>query len=740
MKKTTNPYNFLRNFCFRSPVLSLSFYEELIEKSSLEVNDIITLWDNPVIKEAIFLASKPLYDEIEKNISFSNFEKLATLKQSFLKYLFRASTRCTPFGLFSGIEIGEISDHTSLELKPVNSFKRRTSFDTGYLFNLAAKYSKEELIKENAVYYPNSSLYSYFNQYRFIDYSSEKNQRSYSIEGAHRNYYLDAIIDKSKTGSSYNELVASLVSDDITEDEASKFIDTLIDNQLLTNKIEVNITGNEDTFETLIKEMDSCNAPKELLSRLKSLQNSLDNLDLKVGNEIYLYNQIIEVVKELNIDYNPNYLFQTDLKLETENDQIDQKLVYQIKKVIPFLLKLDTYKENSNLQRFKNSFINRYEDQEVSLNQVLDIESGIGYIQNSLISDTTPFLKDITPSQKKKTTSRFELNEAEKIIIEKFLECKTRNTYTLDFKDEDFISISSNNRNLPDTLSAFTEIIENDKDNFIVLHNLSACAGKLLGRFTHIKEIEEYVKKITSIEEQMHPNKILAEIVHLPESRAGNILRRTHLRDYEIPYISKSTLSQENQIPINDLMVSVKNDRIVLRSKKLKKEIIPKLTNAHNYTLNALPIYEFLADLEFQNQRETLSFTWPSTLANHNFLPRVTYKNVILSKAKWKLNKDSIPGFLESSEKETLSFIEKWQSENNVPDFIQIVQSDNTLLINLKHLDSVLILKNILKKRSKIEIEEFLQMNNKFIRNTKNEYYTNECLFSFYNQLKLNKN
>ncbi|AUC16913.1 hypothetical protein BTO06_17945 [Tenacibaculum sp. SZ-18] len=740
MKKTTNPYNFLRNFCFRSPVLSLSFYEELIKKSSLEVNDLITLWDNPVIKEAIFLASKPLYDEIDKNVSISNFDKLATLKQSFLKYLFRASTRCTPFGLFSGIEIGEISDSTSLKLKPVDLFTRRTSFDTGYLFNLAAKYSKEESIKKNAVYYPNSSLYSYFNQYRFIDYSSEKNQRSYSIEGAHRNYYLDAIIDKSKTGSSYNELVASLISDEINEDEASNFIDTLIENQLLTNEIEVNITGNEDTFETLIKQIESCTASEELLSRLKSLQNSLDDLDLNIGNEIHLYDQIIKAVKDLNIDYNANYLFQTDLKLESVNNQLDRKIVYQIKKVIPFLLKLDTYKENGNLKSFKKSFINRYEDQEVSLNEVLDIESGIGYIQNSLISDTTPFLKDITPSQKRKTTYHFKLNEAEKIIIEKFLECKNKSTYTLNLKDEDFISIVSDIRNLPDTLSAFTEIIENDKGNFIVLHNLSACAGKLLGRFTHIKEIEEYVKKITSIEEKIHSDKILAEIVHLPESRVGNILRRTHLRDYEIPYISKSTLSQENQIHVNDLLVSVKNDRIILSSKKLEREIIPKLTNAHNYTLNALPVYEFLADLELQNQRESISFTWPSIIANHSFLPRVMYKNIILSKATWKLNKDTIPGFLESSEKETLSIIEKWQTENNVPDYIQIVQSDNTLLINLKHLDSLLILKNTLKKRRKIEIEEFLQMNNKFLRNTYGEYYTNECLFTFYNQLELNKN
>ena len=738
MKKTTNPYIFLRDFCFRTPILSLNFYEDLTKKSSFGLDDLKKLWGDPTIKEAIFLASKSLHDEIDKNIAVNNPKNTEKLKLSFLKYLFRASTRCTPFGLFSGMSVGKITDKTAIELNTIDFFKRKTSFDTDFLFNLATSYSKKEAIKKNAVYFPNSSLYPFYNQYRYVDYQSEKNQRSYSIEAVYKNEYLDSIIKQSEKGASYNELVDSLSSNEISKEEASDFIDSLIHNKILVNNVELAITGG-DTFDTLLSELEDCKNSSYNLENLYSFQKSLRDLDKKIGNNISNYDAIIEVVKELNIDYNPNYLFQTDLELTTTANEINQKVVYQLQKVIPLLLKINKYQENKNLVHFKNRFIQRYEDQEVLLNEVLDVESGIGYIQNSLVSDTTPFLKDITPTKKKQLTSQYELNEAEKIIVNKYLASQQNKETVLVLKEEDFDSILPENNYLPDTLSAFTEVIQNENDNLIVLYTLSASAGKLLGRFTHSKKVEEIVKKITAIEQQMHPDKILAEIVHLPESRVGNILRRNHLRDFEIPYISKSTLQQENQLNLNDLLVSVRNNKVVLRSKKLQKEILPKLTNAHNYSYNALPVYEFLADLELQNQRDSLGFSWPSTIAHYSFLPRVVYKNIILSKAKWKLNKDSIPEFLESNNNNTLSIIKNWQEENNVPDFIQIVNNDNTLLINLNHLDSVLILKDTLRKKGKITLEEFLQSSNTFVSNTKNEYFTNECLFTFYNQSKLNK-
>lgn len=82
----------------------------------------------------------------------------------------------------------------------------------------------------------------------------------------------------------------------------------------------------------------------------------------------------------------------------------------------------------------------------------------------------------------------------------------------------------------------------------------------------------------------------------------GNILFRPHIRDYEITYLIGSTLDDEHVIPASDLMVSVKGRKVVLRSRRLQKEIIPRLTSAYNYKGNTTPLYRFLCDLQSQNR------------------------------------------------------------------------------------------------------------------------------------------
>ena len=155
-------------------------------------------------------------------------------------------------------------------------------------------------------------------------------------------------------------------------------------------------------------------------------------------------------------------------------------------------------------------------------------------------------------------------------------------------------------------------------------------------------ELQDFVAEIVRHDEKGKTDSVYAEIVHLPEARIGNILFRPVLRQYEIPYLAGSILAREHQIPVSDMYISVRNGRIFLRSGKLNKEVIPRLSTAHNFSYNSLPIYHFLCDMQNQGLRGGLYFSWPQILQNEQYLPRVTYKNVIFSLARWIVKKEHI--------------------------------------------------------------------------------------------------
>src|SRR6185295_14637368 len=126
----------------------------------------------------------------------------------------------------------------------------------------------------------------------------------------------------------------------------------------------------------------------------------------------------------------------------------------------------------------------------------------------------------------------------------------------------------------------------------------------LLGRFCHSdRAMHDTVTANLAAEEALRPEVVFAEVVHLADGRLANISARPVLRQHEIVYLGRSGAPHDRQIPITDLLVSVRNGRVVLRSQSLGKEIVPRLTNAHNFVNGALGPYRFLASLQSQDSR-----------------------------------------------------------------------------------------------------------------------------------------
>ncbi|MFT4805172.1 MAG: hypothetical protein ACI9YE_002387 [Psychroserpens sp.] len=735
-KPYKNSYQILTQYVLRTPLAPFNFYQNTISKDLSSDSSFHQVLKSPVLREGIYLASPELYAQIikwEKGF-LKDAKKIERLKVAILKYTTRITTRCTPFGLFASCSSGSFGEATKVILQDQSTYKRCTRFDTTFLAQLSQILLEDKALQSELLFYPNTSLYKINDHYRYVEYRIHHKRRTYSLEGIIKTDVLELIIAQAQSGKTIKELAILLVDEDINLQEAIDFIEQLIHHQILVSELEITLTG-EDYLTRLMDRLKKLPASKGTYKKLLELQKSLNRLDHTIGNTIEHYKKPIKIAQELVPDLDTKYLFQTDCFSISSHNSLSKDIKKQLRKAFLLFNKLTVTSTGRNLVDFKTNFTKRFEESEVPLHLVLDAETGIGY--GSKKEDSNSILDDLQVGHTKpKRYQHVIWTDVDRMLHEKLIAATQQNNYVLSLKEEDFKDIPVNFSDLPDTLSSIIEVYK--KDQLFIKGAGGSSAVNLLGRFSHgTQELLDQVHHIVGIEEQINKDAILAEIVHLPEARTGNILQRPRFRNYEIPYLGKSSVPEEFQIPVEDLFISVKNKKIVLRSKRLNQQILPRLGNAHNYSGSSLPIYQFLCELQNENKRSWIGFEWNEIHKNLSFLPRVTCENMIFSKARWNIETATFKAILK--EQDIMKAISKWQSSLQLPDQVELVEGDNRLLIYLKNKASVNMLLHTVKSKSNFRLEEFLFEEKAVVNDQKGNSYCNQFVVSFYNKDQLKR-
>jgi thiopeptide-type bacteriocin biosynthesis protein len=242
-----------------------------------------------------------------------------------------------------------------------------------------------------------------------------------------------------------------------------------------------------------------------------------------------------------------------------------------------------------------------------------------------------------------------------------------------------------------------------------VLHSASGPSGaRLLGRFCHADdELRRLVRAHLAAEEAVHQDRVFAEIVHLPEGRVGNILCRPVLRGYEIPYLGRSGAPADRQLPLSDLLVSVRDERIVLRSRRLGREVVPRLTTAHNHVTRGLGVYRFLCALQSQHVSPGVTWDW-GPLAQAPFLPRVVSGRVILSRARWNLTGDDLAAFREPPGAGQFAAVQRLRERCRMPRYVALADGENELAADLDNVLSLEMLAHEVRGRAYAALVEMV--------------------------------
>ncbi len=740
MHKTYSPFS---NIVLRTPSYSLDYFKQLVENdTALE-----ELCKQPDFQEALYIASPELYSEMLKwlNGNVKEGKDLDKLKQSLYRYLARMSTRSTPFGLFAGLTTIKLNGANGNEEVPSKDSAKRyrlTRPDMNFACALGQKLSKQSEIKNQLKFYPNNSIYQSGEKLRYVEYTyGAKSRRLHQVTAIDKNVYVERILQAAESGALINDLAKLIVEDDIAENEATDFVNELIDSQLLVSELEPSTTE-ADYWSFLISKLEAIKGCESIVLTLKEVRDILSNLDKKpAGASIESnYGKIKEFLSQFEVSFEEKYLFQTDMLLSDEYSGLNDKISDDVLEGMDILNKLSVAAQETNITKFASEFYKRYEERELPLLKVLDPEAGIGYPVNLAIeSDISPLLNDLALPSKADTNSQLNWNGIQLFLLKKYQESLKNSSFSVELTPEELKAFSDDKSDLPSTISAMVQLLPPEKHNEEDRVLLTSVGGDsalcLIGRFCHTsKELYSHAKEMANKEQELAGNALVAEVVHLPEARTGNILMHPEFYDYEIPYLAQPSVKAEYALELSDLMVSVRQNKVFLRSKKLNKQILPRLSNAHNFSFNTLPAYRFLCDLQLQGKRGGVGFSWGTFANEYEFLPRVTYKNLIFSLAAWNISKKDIEHLFKISDdaellKETLS----WCVNNRIPQRVTLVDSDNELAIDFKSLLSVKTLLKLVKKRAQFKLQEFLyDSSNSPIKNSKGEGFANQLVLSFY--------
>ncbi|TGE28115.1 lantibiotic dehydratase [Hymenobacter metallicola] len=710
------PLEFIDEVIVRSPVYT---YREKINSE-----DVLVLLEDSFFMEAIYIASPLLHDECVKlkEGRVKTSKEKTKIVNSLYRYITRMTTRSTPFGLFSTCGVAIWGDSEGKETQEIQrSRARHTRLDMHLLYTLVTPILLLPDVQKHLKYFPNSSHYTIGSEVRYIEYTYKYGLRKYKISGVTRNKYIDIILGNSRGGLSRGQMVGLITACAISREQSEQFVDDLIQSQLLVSDFEVALTSKVDFAEQIQKHLqelyDASGSPEihVALNVFSEIIQDVKNLDHNKVNDVRLYRNIIQKMRSINPRIEESKAFHIDSYQVGAKPVIEKKHQDELIELLQYLKSLNAGARdvNDHLESFKKKFVHRYDSQAILLADVLDNDYGIGYPINKR-AGSAPLVDDI-PFNVKVRDSHFRLDAKEKWLLTILRERENKDAYSIALDKQKLPTYNQDDsfRDVPATLSAMFRLL-NDEDKSILFEGFFGPSGvSVLGRFAHGNpEIGNIVERVVAAEEKALENCVFAELVHMPDNRITNIIKHPVFRKYEIPYLAKSSVEDDFTIGINDLFVKVENNEIILFSKRLNKRIIPCKSHMHNHYTNSLPLYHFLGDLQSQGMDRSINFTWGSLMQLYSFLPRVSYKNMIVSPAMWYLNQNVLEQLSSASSDSLLTQIELLREQYKLPVQVLYSEGDNELLVDFSNLTSVEVWLSLVKSKKAALLKEFLWASN----------------------------
>jgi thiopeptide-type bacteriocin biosynthesis protein len=668
---------------------------------------------SPIVREAIFVASPDLERSIEAWLAAPDSNRGLAAERGLIRYITRMASRPTPFGLFAGTATGVVADRTVLRVPPASECRRHTRLDMDYLVPLAESLARDPRLAESLRYAPNTSLHQSADRWHYVESHAIEQGRRHHLVAVDDSEPVRAVFEAALSGATRADLIDTLAADDITASDAAAFVDELIASQILVPDLECPITGTEP-LAALIDALERHEGGQEAAGRLTTVAQALTRIDRSMlGAPPASYNEIAQTLEPFGVPIVPAKLFQVDL-VKPGDATLGRDIVDEIARGVEVLRRLMPAATDDALAKLRAAFEERYEQREVPLFDALDEETGIGSaLGEGRDRDASPLLEDIHFGVERGRQVQWTTRESR--LLRRVGEALVAGRTELALTSPDVDELANDEaHSLPTAYAAMATIVAKPadlvgprRDFRVLLQSATGPSGAtLLGRFSHgDAELARKVAGYLRAEEATDPDAVFAEVVHLPEGRIGNILLRPLMREYEIVYLGRSGAPVERQLPIGDLLLSTEGDRFVLRSARLGRRVIPRLTSAHNFQRLSVGLYRFLCLLQGEGSQRGCFWTW-GPLEQLPFLPRVTTGRVVLSRARWQLTAEEMRPLYTASGTARFQTVQRWRDSRRLPRWVVLSDYDNALVVDLDNVVAIDSFVQMLRERDEATLVE----------------------------------
>lgn len=405
--------------------------------------------------------------------------------------------------------------------------------------------------------------------------------------------------------------------------------------------------------------------------------------------------------------------------------QLHEKSLHILPEAVKFLCKYLPSRNKTSLNDFRDRFISKFEYQEIPLLTAIDPELGITYMDFEQESGQDNLVGDLKKEAYSPAIATAQpLNDLYKFILNQLW--KQEPVQLENFSGPEITPQLP----LANTLSSIVTFC----DDLLITQQIGgATANSLLGRFSMASDaVTALGKEFVKIEEEANPDVLFFDIAYQAEKHVDNVNRRKSIYNYELPIL---TWTESKQVlALDDLMLSVVGDELILHSLKHQKRVVPRLASAYNYTRSDLTIFRFLSDLQYQGLNQAVSVNLEQILPGLAAYPRIQYKNLVLSAAKWR-----VPEELCQYKTLPLAALEVWMQRTGMDahKYFKCGNGDQTLCFDSeKEADKIAFL-NFCRNKSGLYAEEAFIPAHPLLKDEQQQPYLSEFIVHLTHQQKI---